>query len=100
MNELQTNLSLNLEKNKYLENIIKITEDNKITPLTNSPKKKKKKFENSTPILSGNTDEKGMNNAEENGFTKKKRKKLTKVYQNILDRKFLNANGIEEKLNF
>jgi len=36
---------------------------------------------------------------EENGFIQKKRKKLSRVYQNILEKKYLNGSENEEKFN-
>ena len=93
ISELQTNLSLTQEKNKYLENIIKITDSNKSSLDSSSSQKKVNNTSiDSTPRRSEQKNEKeNLNSKEENSFTKKKRKKLSKLYQNILDKKFLNG---------
>ena len=96
INELQTNISLTQEKNTYLENIIKISDVNKLTPSHDSSSSQKK-------LNIGTLDEnekENFNNPEDNCFTNKKRKKLSKVYQNILDKKILNGseNGGPNKI--
>ena len=96
INELQTNISLTQEKNTYLENIIKISDVNKFTPSHDSSSSQKK-------LNIGTLDEnekENFNNPEDNCFTNKKRKKLSKVYQNILDKKLLNGseNGGPNKI--
>ena len=98
---MQTNLSLNVERNKYLENVIKITDTGNKVSLECSSGKKIIGDLLSTPkgvCSEGLLNEKeNLDNLDENGFTKKKRKKLSKVYQAILDKKII--NGCENDLS-
>ena len=82
-----------------MENIIKITDPGNKASLDSSSAKKKIPELLSTPKgLCTETllnEKENIESFDENGFTKKKRKKLSKVYQNILDKKIINGGDNE-----
>jgi hypothetical protein len=88
-----------VEKNRYLENIIKITDPANKASIDSSSAQKRKTDLLSTPKGVCNetfiNEKENIESFDENGFTKKKRKKLSKVYQNILDKKIINGGENE-----
>jgi chromosome segregation ATPase len=100
--DLQTNLTLTNEKNKYLESIIHFTDNGRTPKCKKQASSSKKKTQNiyETPKCGSEATVFNIDETDENGFINKKRKKLPKVYQSILDKNLINGGATNQFTKF